>query len=294
MPTPQFVQSQKYTTTMSLFNILICGLLLQTIMVVPGSAFLGHDSLGSTLTAGGQQKSLGARGGHSHLFADSSSQGNDEKMKMIESEGWKNIADDLSRFPLFTIATPQGNPVAYQITVGKEKTFDIPFFYCDVTEALAELEKAQANSAKKTQGEKLKLIPFPLDQAFKLWCNDKAGIIPSKASILQAGAPAGTSPIGQRVPMWACLEISEEQEGGLPPKLPIFMALDDANAAVLEAVGGDRTKTDDFEVVCLSLDGAIEQLVTLPEESPSFHFIPPSKSMTYIEENIEGEGDEEP
>ncbi len=258
---------------MPFFSVLIYGLILQTILVMPSKAFLGQDY--RTLVPGRD----------SRLYADS--QSNDDKMQMFQSEGWKNIADDLSRFPLFSIATSEGNPVAYQITVGKEKTYDIPFFYCDVTEALAELEKAQGNSAKATDGRNLQLIPFPLEQAFKLWCDDKAVIIPSKASILQAGAPAGTNPIGQRVPMWACLEISEEQEGGLPPKLPIFMALDDANAAVMEAVGGDRDKADDFEVVCLSLDGAIEQLVNVPEESPSFHFIPPSKSMTYIEENIE-------
>ena len=260
-------------------------------MVVPNTAFLGHDYRGSPATARTKTKmpkvSSPIPGGNSQLCADSSSSGNEEKMRMFESEGWDNIAENLSTFPLFSIATAQGNPVAYQISVGKEKTFDIPFFYCDVTEALAELEKAQANSAKATEGEDLKLIPFPLEQAFKLWCDDKAVIIPSKASILQAGAPAGTNPVGQRVPMWACLDISEEQEGGLPPKLPIFMGLDDANTAVMEAVGGDRKKADDFEVVCLSLDGAIEQLVTVPEESPSFHFIPPSKSMTYIEENIE-------
>mmetsp|Transcript_45649 Transcript_45649/g.49275 ORF Transcript_45649/g.49275 Transcript_45649/m.49275 type:complete len:272 (+) Transcript_45649:105-920(+) len=227
--------------------------------------------------------------GMSRLYGLSTSNRNNEKMGIFESEGWKNIAEDLKRFPLFSVATAEGNPVAYQINVG-EKTFNIPFFYCDVTEGSAELEKVQANSAKVTRGEELKLIPFPLEQAFKLWSDDKAVIVPSKASILQAGAPAGTNPIGQRVPMWACLEISEEQEGGLPPKLPIFMSLDDANAAVKEAAGGDRTKVDNFEVVCLSLDSAIEQLVTESEESPSFHFIPPSKSMKYIEENI----DEEP
>jgi hypothetical protein len=217
---------------------------------------------------------------------DSSSQTNDndndtDKILMFESEGWKNIADNLSSFPLFTIATAENNFVAYSISMGDDKTFNIPFFYCDVTEALVELEKVQVTN------KDYKLIPFPLNEAFKMWCDDKAVIVPSKASILEAGAPAGTNQIGQRVPMWACMEISEEQEGGLPPKLPIFMGLEDANAAVLEAVAGDRTKVDDLEVVCLSLDGAIEQLVTVPEETPSFHFVPPSKSIKYIEENTE-------
>jgi len=273
------------------YNTLINGLVLLTIMVVPSGAFLRQHYRGSATTTTAERKQTMSKfpaitsDGYSRLYADPSSQSNEEKMRMFESEGWMNIAEDLKRFPLFSIATSQGNPVAYQITVGKEKTFDIPFFYCDITEALAELEKAQTNSEKATEGENLKLIPFPLEQAFKLWCDDKAVIIPSKASILQAGAPAGTNPVGQRVPMWACLEISEEQEGGLPPKLPIFMALDDANAAVMEAVDGDRKKAYDFEVVCLSLDGAIEQLVDVSEESPSFNFIPPSKSMKYIEEN---------
>ena len=245
--------------------------LILSLLILPSRAFLGQDYCRSSVTATIERKH--PTSSCSQLFLDTSSQ------------GWKNIADDLSMFPLFTISTTQGNPVAYQISVGKEKTFDVPFFYCDVTEALAELEKAQKNPTEATKGETLKVIPFPLDQAFDLWCKDKAVIIPSKAAILEAGAPAGTNPIGQKVPMWACLEISEEQEGGLPPKLPIFMALDDANAAIIEAVEGDREKADEFELVCLSLDGAIEQLVTVPEESPSFHFIPPSKSMKYIEEN---------
>jgi len=268
--------------------------LLSNSMIAPSGAFSLVE----------HQRATVSKGMSSRLYAESStSNGNknddDNKMGMFESEGWKNIAGDLQTFPLFSVATAaEGNPIAYQITV-KEKTFNIPFFFCDVTEGLVELEKAQANSAKVTQqvqgkgGERqekeLKLIPFSLGQAFPLWCDDKAVIIPSKASILQAGAPAGTNPIGQKVPMWACLDISEEQEGGLPPKLPIFMCLDDANAAVKEATTateGEKTNEDKFEVVCLSLDAAIEQLVTEPEESPSFHFIPPSKSLKYIEENI--------
>uniref|UniRef100_A0A7S4A8Y9 Uncharacterized protein n=1 Tax=Pseudo-nitzschia australis TaxID=44445 RepID=A0A7S4A8Y9_9STRA len=189
-------------------------------------------------------------------------------------------------FPYFPLLRPIITPLHIKSLWEKKRLSMYLFFYCDVTEALAALEKTQADSAKATEGVDLKLIPFPLEQAFKLWCDDKAVIIPSKASILQAGAPAGTNPIGQRVPMWACLDIAEEQEGGLQPKLPIFMGLEDANAAVLEAVGGDRSKAGDLEVVCLSLDGAIEQLVSpAPEESPSFAFIPPTKSMIYIEEN---------
>lgn len=226
----------------------------------------GYDTTKVVTSAAlNQEDSANAAGGSDDLF---------------EMEGWKNIADDLDRFPLFAVASAEGSPVAYQVTLNKDQSFKVPCFYCDVAEALIELESAKGT----TDLQGLKLIPFPLGTAFQLWCKDQAVIVPSRASILQAGAPPGTSPIGQKVPMWACLEISEEQEDGKPPKLPIFMALDDANDAVLEAVGADGGKLDDFEVVCLSLSGAIEQLVTIPEESPSFHFIPPSTSMQYIEE----------
>jgi hypothetical protein len=87
--------------------------------------------------------------------------------------------------------------------------------------------------------------------------------------------------------MWTCLEISEQCEETGKPLLPILMALDDANTAITEAVRADGGKLDDFDVVCLSLSGAIEQLATVPEESPSFHFIPPSTPMEYIEEHLE-------
>jgi hypothetical protein len=267
---------------------LICLAILATRIVTSGAFLGGRSATATTATATTSRQASRIYNADDSSSSQTNDNDNDndndtdtDKMLMFESAGWKNIADNLSSFPLFTIATAENNFVAYSISVGDDKTFNIPFFYCDVTEALVELEKAQVNN------KDYRLIPFPLNEAFKMWCDDKAVIVPSKASILEAGAPAGTNQIGQRVPMWACMEISEEQEGGLPPKLPIFMGLEDANAAVLEAVAGDKTKFDDLEVVCLSLDGAIEQLVTVPEETPSFHFVPPSKSIKYIEENIE-------
>lgn len=144
-------------------------------------------------------------------------------------------------------------------------------------------------------------FPFHSGQPFKLWCSDRAVIVPSRASVLQADDDNNesrsyrdhrdhhhyNSPLGQTVPMWTCLDISEQNEDDGRPLLPIFMALDDANAAVTEAVKTDGGKLDDFEVVCLTLSGAIEQLATVPEESPSFHFIPPSTSMQYIEDYLD-------
>jgi hypothetical protein len=226
-----------------------------------------------------------------HLFSSSSPTNDDaipsDPEALFEMDGWKNIADDLHHFPLFAVANSEGYPISYQVTLNQDQTYNIPFFFCSVEEALQELEEAKQvnkNNNNDVDVEEMHLIPFPLGTAFRLWCTDQAVIVPSKSSIRQAGAPPGTNPIGQTVPMWACLEISEEMEDG-KPRLPIFMDLEDANAAVMEAVGADGGKLDDFEVVCLSLSGAIEQLATVPEDSPSFHFIPPSSSMRYIEES---------
>ena len=155
--------------------------------------------------------------------------------------------------------------------------------------ALTELEGAQNNTAL---GDGVDIIPFPLGQAFQMWASDEAVLVPSKQAVLQAGAPPGTNPIGQQVPLFACMEIAEEGEDGTA-RLPVFLALDDANQAVKEAVSADdgNVSTDEFEVVCLSLSGIVGQLATAeqqPNNTPTvgYHFIPPSTSMKYIQEYL--------
>ena len=80
------------------------------------------------------------------------------------------------------------------------------------------------------------------------------------------------------------MEIAEEGPDG-KPRLPLFMALEDANAALAQAVQADGGKVEDFEVVCLSLNRAIDQLAASPE-SNAFRFLPPSKSMKYIQDYL--------
>lgn len=203
-----------------------------------------------------------------------------QQQDLFEMEGWEAIQSDLDRVPIFTVATPEGNPLAYQVTINTDQPYTVPFFYCDVGDALRELEGAKNN----TTMEGLDIVPFPLGKAFQLWCKDEAVIVPSKQAVMQAGAPPGTNPVGQQVPMFACLEIMEENEDGTGV-LPLFMSLEDANAAVKEAVAEDGGRAEDLEVVCLSLSGAVEQLATIPE-TPGFHFIPPSTSMKYISEYL--------
>jgi hypothetical protein len=214
------------------------------------------------------------------FFAADGRSNNDDASKpaqdLFDMQGWEAIQKDLDRVPIFAVATPEGNPLAYQVEINDQE-YVVPFFYCDVSDALTELEGAISN----TEMEGLDIVPFPLGKAFALWCNDEAVIVPSKEALQQAGAPPGTNPVGQQVPMFACLEIMEENEEDGTGRLPLFMSLDDANQAVQQAVGADGGNADDFDVVCLSLSGAIEQLVTIPE-STGFHFIPPSSSMKYI------------
>jgi hypothetical protein len=220
----------------------------------------------------------------STLVLSAAAGASDNAKELFQMDGWGAIQNDLDRVPIFTVATPEGNPLAYQVSINAAddaaEPYTVPFFYCDVGDALQELEGAKNN----TSVEGLDILPFPLGKAFQLWCQDEAVIVPSKQAVLQAGAPPGTNPVGQQVPMFACLEIMEESEDGMGV-LPLFMSLDDANAAVQEAVKEDGGKEEDLQVVCLSLSGAVEQLATIPD-TPGFHFIPPSSSMKYISEYL--------
>jgi hypothetical protein len=198
---------------------------------------------------------------------------------LFAREAWKPIQKDLDQVPVFTVATAEGNPMAYEVHV-KGKSYTVPFFYCDVDAAFQELQASRNN----TELEGIDLIPFPLGKAFELWAKDQAVIVPSKEAVMQAGAPPGVNPIGQQVPLFACMEIAEEGPDG-KARLPLFMALEDANQALKEAVQTDNAKLDDFEVVCLSLNRAIDQLAANPE-AVAFRFLPPSKSIQYIRDYL--------
>jgi hypothetical protein len=102
--------------------------------------------------------------------------------QLFDLDGWKRIEQDLDRFPLWTVATAQGEPLAYTVTV-LTQTYTVPFFWCDLSEALSELE----TSREKTALDGLGIIPLTLGAAFKMWCDDSCVIVPSRASVLQAG-----------------------------------------------------------------------------------------------------------
>jgi len=199
---------------------------------------------------------------------------------LFVSEAWQPIQDDLDRVPIFTCANKQGNPLAYTIEMKGEK-FTVPFFYCDVEDAKIELEKA----AEGTGLDGIDLIPFPLGKAFKMWAQDEAVIIPSKQAIMQAGAPPDSNPIGQQVPLFACMDIMQSDEDGTGAVLPLFLDLEGANSAVASAVEIDGGDPNEFEVVSLSLQKAVQLLATVPE-TPAFQFMAPEKSLRYIQDYL--------
>ncbi|CAJ1963781.1 unnamed protein product [Cylindrotheca closterium] len=232
-----------------------------------------------------------------HQASDSdSSKPPETAVELFDSESWKIIKKDLDAVPIFCVANKEGKPVAYSITVKKTQdededaepiTFQVPFFYVDVEDAKTELKKVR--DSNKEKAEEMDLIPFPLGSAFEMWSNDQAVIIPSGKAVQQAGAPPGTNPIGQAVPLFCCMEIMQETEvkdaeGNIKmaPVLPLFMVLEECNAAVDQAVEMDGGTSDDFEVASLSLTAAIEQLATQIKGVPGFQVMPPQASLEYI------------
>jgi hypothetical protein len=197
---------------------------------------------------------------------------------LFTSEDWKPIEADLNRLPIFAVATQDGKPLAYTVET-KGNSYTAPQFYIDIDDALEELQKAKAGTGLEDLG----IVPYPLGQAFQLWARDQAVIVPNKQAILKAGAPEGTDPIGQQVPLFACMDIMQETEDGRS-LLPLFMVLEEANFAMEQALadGGSR---DGFEVVSLSLSRAVEMLATVPG-TPAFQFMPPSSSVIYIQEYL--------
>ena len=112
-------------------------------------------------------------------------------------------------------------------------------------------------------------------------------IVPNKKSIVAAGAPPTANCLGQQVPLFACMEIAQENEQG-NPVLPLFFELDDADNAVAEAVSLDGGKKEDFEVVGLNLPEAVSLLANAKDESTAFHFIPPTSSIEHIRDYLSG------
>lgn len=125
------------------------------------------------------------------------------------------------------------------------------------------------------------LIPVGLGSAYKLSCTGKAILVPSVAALLAAGAPEGTEPLGQELPMFACMEITRAGEEG--PLVPLFMSYVDYSEAVARETDAYAPEQP-LQMVCLSLASVVEELAGLDDPSSgAFSFVAPSESLQHIE-----------
>jgi len=199
------------------------------------------------------------------------------------SPNWKPLKKELDSLPVFCVANGKGQPLQYD--VGRTPQ---AFFFCDVDNALAELKTAKQETSMIA--EELDIIPFPLGTAFQLYYDQQAAmIVPSRRALTAAGAPPNVNPLGQQVPLFGCMDISMPDEETGRPVLPLFMDASEAQDAVDEALGaaksdGEGVRKDEFEIVSLSLDKAVELLCASSETA--FQFMPPKSSIRYIGEYL--------
>ena len=178
---------------------------------------------------------------------------------------------------MFTVANEQGQPLQYEAD-GKP----LALLYADVDAAKSELKSAKEEHPSLG----LDIVPMGLGEAFQLHRKGDAVLIPSQDSMEAAGAPKGASPLGQELPLFACMEMAVQGEDG-KPVLPLFLDRGEAQRAVEDAMAADDGDAT-LEIVGLSLHKALEQLVS--QESSAFSFVPPASSLAHIQSYLENSG----
>jgi len=192
-----------------------------------------------------------------------------------ESAGWPHLQGLLDELPVFTVANGDGQPLEYQTAADRK----LAIFYTDVEAAMKQTEAA------KVQFPDLgcDIITTGLGCAYKLSGEGAALIVPGVADLQGAGAPEGVNPMGQEVPLFACMELTREGDDGA--KVPLFMSYADCAEAVAEAPGGP------LEVnAILSLQSIVEELVELEDPSSGeFKLVPPASSRQHVSSYV-GQG----
>lgn len=185
---------------------------------------------------------------------------------------WDPLRESLNTVPAFACTNDQGQPLQYQ--VGESP---LAFFYLDVDAAKSELEKAK----KEVPDLTLNLTPFPLGEVFEMGAKKLALIVPSQEGIESAGAPAGTNPIGQQVPLFGCMEMVENLPDG-SSMVPLFLSQAEADEAIgmaLDTLPDDQK--DKFKINVFPLAGAVQmQAGTIGKRS--FTYVPPTSSLDYL------------
>lgn len=191
-------------------------------------------------------------------------------------EVWDPIKKELDHVPVFSCANEEGQPLQYKL--GENP---VAFFFCDISAAKSELEKAK--TATKLNG--LTILPFPLGEIFEMGGKQMAAIIPSAGALEAAGAPQGLNPVGQQVPLFGCMEIAANQPDGTS-MTPLFFTFEEAEAAMnmaLEAGGGGKNDSK-FEVTVVPLVKAVQTMASNTEKS--FIFEAPTSSLDYLRSSM--------
>ena len=127
------------------------------------------------------------------------------------------------------------------------------------------------------------IVTVGLGSAYKLSCEGNAMVVPGAADLRGAGAPEGAQPMGQELPLFACMELRHEGDDG--PKVPLYVSHADCAAAVAQAPG----RSLEIDAV-LSLQDIVQELAGLDDLSSSeFSFVPASAAMQHISSYV-GQG----
>ena len=192
----------------------------------------------------------------------------------FESAAWPQLQGALDKLPVFTVANQEGKPLQYEI-----QGTPLAVFYADVEAAKMELAAAQ----RQYPDIGCDLIPVGLGSAYRLSCDGKAMLVPGVAELRAAGAPEDAQPMGQDLPLFACMEMSVEGAEGRQ-ELPLFLSYADCQAAVGRTNDADPDDETPLEISGLSLPSVVERLSSLAEPSSGgFSFQAPSASMRHID-----------
>jgi hypothetical protein len=152
----------------------------------------------------------------------------------------------------------------------------LAFFFLDIDAAKEDLEKAK----QETKMDGLNLVPFPLGEVFEMAAKQMALIVPSQKSLEDAGAPPGMNPVGQQVPLFGCMDMTQDRLDGTS-MVPLFLSMEEAKNAMNMAMEGipDAEKSR-LDVSVIPLAGAIQKQAT--KSDVSFTYEPPASSLEYL------------
>lgn len=186
-------------------------------------------------------------------------------------EIWDPIKKELNAVPVFSCSNEKGQPMQYGVGGS-----NVAFFFTDVFAAKVELEK----SKDETKMDNLNLLPFPLGEVVEMAAKKSALIIPSEGSLMAAGAPKGTNPLGQILPLFCYTELSQDRDDG-SSLTPLFISKADAEAALKLALEGTGEDISSFDLQIYPLTQAI-QVVARSEGKKAYTFVPDADAIEFL------------